>query len=96
MDKICRKFVQNSSNYSGNTNPLQLDSDAFEKRCKKVHEYKLALAIDESVKELSPGVLRSVLEDCGKQIIKFTSSEKFLINKLNFCFIQFFFISSIT
>lgn len=69
MDKICRKFVQNPSSNSGNTNPLQLDPDAFEKRCKKVHEYKLALAIDESAKDLSPGVLRSVLEDCGKNIL---------------------------
>lgn len=62
LDKICRKFVQNPT--SNNTNAV--DQDARDKRCKKVHEYKLAQSMEESLKDLPEGLLRDVLENCGK------------------------------
>lgn len=60
LEKICRKFVQNASNSTTN-----VDQDARDKRCKKVHEYKLAQAMEESLKDLPDGLLRDVLENCG-------------------------------
>lgn len=64
LDKICRKFLQNPS--SGNANvPLTVDQDVRDKRCKKVHEYKLAQAMEESLKDLPQGLLRDVLENGG-------------------------------
>lgn len=67
LDKISKKFVQNPSN-SSNSNNASIDPDpaALEKRCKKVHEYKLAQAMEESVKELPDCLLRDVLDNCGK------------------------------
>lgn len=62
LEKICRKFVQNPT--SNNTNAV--DQDARDKRCKKVHEYKLAQSMEESLKDLPEGLLRDVLENCGK------------------------------
>lgn len=66
LDKICRKFVQNPSSSSSIANAVNVDADAREKRCKKVHEYKLALAIEESLKDLPDGLFRDVLDNCGK------------------------------
>lgn len=75
LDKLCRKFLQNSgsgsssSGGSSSTNAANtVDQDAREKRCKKVHEYKLALAMEESLKDLPQGLLRDVLENCGKYL----------------------------
>lgn len=67
LDKISKKFVQNPSN-SSNSNNASIDQDpvALEKRCKKVHEYKLAQAMEESVRELPDCLLRDVLDNCGK------------------------------
>lgn len=64
LDKICRKFVPNST--SSNSNSANVDQDARDKRCKKVHEYKLAQSMEESLKDLPEGLLRDVLENCGK------------------------------
>lgn len=64
LDKICRKFVPNP--ISNNTQAINVDQDARDKRCKKVHEYKLAQSMEESIKDLPDGVLRDVLENCGK------------------------------
>lgn len=64
LDKICRKFVPNPT--SNNSNAANVDQDARDKRCKKVHEYKLAQSMEESLKDLPDGVLRDVLENCGK------------------------------
>lgn len=64
LDKICRKFVPNPT--SNNTNVVNVDQDARDKRCKKVHEYKLAQSMEESLKDLPEGLLRDVLENCGK------------------------------
>lgn len=64
LDKICRKFVPNAT--SNNSNSGNVDQDARDKRCKKVHEYKLAQSMEESLKDLPDGVLRDVLENCGK------------------------------
>lgn len=69
LDKICRKFLQNSSSSSSSSstsNAANMDQDAREKRCKKVHEYKLAQAMEESLKDLPQGLLHDVLENCGK------------------------------
>ncbi|XP_055319802.1 rho GTPase-activating protein 92B-like [Sitodiplosis mosellana] len=62
LEKICRKFVQNPT--SNNTNAV--DQDARDKRCKKVHEYKLAQSMEESLKDLPDGLLHDVLENCAK------------------------------
>lgn len=70
LEKICRKFVQNPT--SNNTNAV--DQEAREKRCKKVHEYKLAQSMEESLKDLPDGLLRDVLENCGKFFLYFFSS----------------------
>lgn len=67
LDKICRKFLQNPSGSSG------VDQDVRDKRCKKVHEYKLATAIEESLKDLPHGLLREVLENCGNFVTHSTS-----------------------
>lgn len=64
LEKICRKFVQNP--ISSNTNAVNVDQDARDKRCKKVHEYKLAQSMEESLKDLPEGLLRDVLENCGE------------------------------
>lgn len=64
LDKICRKFVPNPT--SNNSNAANVDQDARDKRCKKVHEYKLAQSMEESLKDLPDGMLRDVLENCGK------------------------------
>lgn len=63
IEKICRKFVQNPSS---NTSTVNVDQDARDKRCKKVHEYKLAQSMEESLKDLPEGLLRDVLENCCK------------------------------
>lgn len=64
LEKICRKFVQNPT--SSSTNTANIDQDARDKRCKKVHEYKLAQSMEESLKDLPDGLLRYVLENCCK------------------------------
>lgn len=70
LDKICRKFVPNPIS-SSNTQAINVDHDAREKRCKKVHEYKLAQSMEESIKDLPDGALRNVLENCGKRLDEF-------------------------
>ena len=62
LEKIGKKFLQNSSNSNSN----DPDPVAREKRCRKVHEYKLAQAMEESIKDLPDGLLRDVLDNCGK------------------------------
>lgn len=62
LDKISKKF---SPSLSG-TGADQQDPAAREKRCKKVHEYRLAQAMEESLKDLPDGLLRKVLDNCGK------------------------------
>lgn len=82
LDKICRKFVPNPT--SNNSNAVNVDQDARDKRCKKVHEYKLAQSMEESLKDLPDGVLRDVLENCGKYFFCFSSSFEFqLINMID-------------
>lgn len=67
LEKISKKFVQNSSNSSSSSNAcIDQDPVALEKRCKKVHEYKLAQAMEESVRELPECLLRDVLDNCGE------------------------------
>lgn len=83
LDKICRKFLQNPSSSSSSTNSINIDQDAREKRCRKVHEYKLAQAIEESLKDLPDGLLRDVLENCGNYGICF-SSPLYCIVDVNF------------
>lgn len=64
LEKISKKFTLNpSSSTNAGTEP---DAIAREKRAKKVHEYRLAQAMEESLKELPDGLLRDVLENCCK------------------------------
>lgn len=65
LDKISRKFLINPSS-SGNTNGNNCDPHDIEKRCKKVHEFKLAQAMEESLCYLGDGMLRDVLTNCGE------------------------------
>lgn len=65
LDRICRKFVPNPTSSSISTNAANIDQDARDKRCKKVHEFKLAQSLEESLKDLPDGSLRDVLENCG-------------------------------
>ena len=81
LDKICRKFVPNP--ISNNTNAINVDQDARDKRCKKVHEYKLAQSMEESLKDLPDGVLRDVLENCGKFFFLFLLFAFQLINMID-------------
>lgn len=60
LEKISKKFTQNPG-ISADMN----DVVARDKRCKKVHEYRLAQAMEESSKELPDGLLKNVLENCG-------------------------------
>lgn len=64
LEKICRKFVPNPT--SNSTNVVNVDQEMRDKRSRKVHEYKLAQSMEESLKDLPDGLLRDVLENCGK------------------------------
>lgn len=79
LEKISKKFSQNPSGSSSlstssltsstsltNSITAEQDQASLEKRCKKIHEYRLAQAMDESIKELPDGLLRNVLENCSK------------------------------
>lgn len=55
LEKISKKLPPSS---------LGQESDK-DKRLKKVQEYRLALAMEESVKDLPDGLLKDVLENCG-------------------------------
>lgn len=62
LEKISKKFTLNPSN---STNAgAEPDAGAREKRAKKVHEYRLGQAMEESSKELPDGLLKDVLENC--------------------------------
>lgn len=65
LDRIGRKFLINPSS-SGSANGGNGDQHDIDKRCKKVHEYKLAQAMEESLGYLGDGMLRDVLMNCGK------------------------------
>lgn len=62
LEKISKKFSPSLSGGGAD----QQDPAAREKRCKKVHEYRLAQAMEESLKDLPDGLLRTVLDNCGK------------------------------
>lgn len=65
LEKISKKFSPNASSLSSSGTDAQ-DPSAIEKRCKKVHEYRLAQAMEESLKDLSDGLLHDVLDNCAK------------------------------
>ncbi len=60
LEKISKKFTQNPGISADSNDPVARD-----KRCKKVHEYRLAQAMEESSKDLPDGLLKNVLESCG-------------------------------
>lgn len=66
LEKISKKFTQNASLSSGSSGNEAQDAAAREKRCKKVHEYRLAQAMEESLKDLPDGLLHDVLDNCAK------------------------------
>lgn len=72
LEKIGRKFIVNPS--SSSTTAANIDQDVFEKRCKKVHEYKLAQAMEESLSYLPDGLLHDVLENCGECDLTFVDT----------------------
>lgn len=66
LEKISKKFTQNPGISADANDPVTRD-----KRCKKVHEYRLGQAMEESSKDLPDGLLKNVLESCGKSAINF-------------------------
>lgn len=46
--------------------PSGQDQAAKEKRIKKINEYVLGQALEDSAKELPDGLMKRILEDCGK------------------------------
>ena len=54
-----------SKKISANAPSVQ-DQTAREKRIKKVHEFLLAQAMEDLSKELPEGLLKKILEDCGR------------------------------
>lgn len=81
LEKIVKKFAPttgssvggvslpgsgSSSNSGGLNGDGPLDAASREKRCKKLHEYRLAQAMEESSSALPGGLLRDVLENCGE------------------------------
>lgn len=69
LEKIGKKFTQNtssSSTSSSATATAEQEAIAREKRCKKVHEFRLAQAMEESLKDLPDCLLRDVLDNCGR------------------------------
>lgn len=85
LDKICRKFVPNPTSGSINISADNFDKDARDKRCKKVHEFKLAQSMEESLKDLPKGSLRDVLETCGM----FLSLHEISVKLVQFGFLFF-------
>lgn len=70
LEKISKKFSPDTGRLAGigggGSSELPLDAVSREKRCKKVHEHRLAQAMEESLSVLPDGLLRDVLENCGK------------------------------
>lgn len=75
LEKIGKKFTPNAGGLSGiggsGSSELPLDAASREKRCKKVHEHRLAQAMEESLHTLPDGLLRDVLENCGNVLDRF-------------------------
>lgn len=51
---------------SGANGDGPMDAASREKRCKKLHEFRLALAMEESSAAMPDGLLREVLSNCGE------------------------------
>lgn len=70
LEKISKKFTPNAGGLggigSGGSSELPLDAASREKRCKKVHEHRLAQAMEESLEGLPSGLLCDVLRNCGE------------------------------
>lgn len=66
LDKVSKKFSPNAVSTTVPTVTPEQEVTAREKRIKKVHEHRLALAIEDSLKELPDGLLRDVLEHCAR------------------------------
>lgn len=65
MEKY-RDVLQTISKKISTNAPSGQDQAAKEKRIKKINEYVLGQALDDSAKELPEGLLRKILEDCGR------------------------------
>lgn len=57
MQTISKKISTNA--------PSGQDQAAKDKRVKKINEYILGQALEDSAKELPEGLFRKILEDCG-------------------------------
>lgn len=65
LDKVAKKFSPNPVPTMPVQQTQEQESASREKRIKKVHEYRLAVAIEESLKDLPDSLLRDVLENCA-------------------------------
>lgn len=72
VDKYRDVLQTISKKISTNTTSGQ-DQAAKEKRIKKVNEYVLGQALEDSAKDLPDGLMKKILEDCGrlKKVINF-------------------------
>lgn len=69
MEKY-RDVLQTISKKISTNAPSGQDPAAKEKRVKKTNEYGLGQALEDSSKELPDGLLRRILEDCGRFEVK--------------------------
>jgi Rho GTPase-activating protein 17 len=65
IERQVDKYREVLQTISKKVSPPGLDV-ARDKRIKKVHEYILGQALDESSKELPDGIFKKILDDCGK------------------------------
>lgn len=65
VDKY-RDVLQTISKKISTNAPSGQDQAAKEKRMKKINEYVLGQALEDSSKDLPDGLLRKILEDCGR------------------------------
>lgn len=65
VDKY-RDVLQTISKKISTNAPSGQDQAAKEKRIKKVNEYVLGQALEDSAKDLPDGLMKKILEDCGR------------------------------
>lgn len=66
LEKVAKKFSPNPvATVQAQQTPEQ-DQAARDKRIKKVHEHRLALAIEDCLKDMPESLLRDVLDNCAQ------------------------------
>lgn len=82
LEKVSKKFSANPpSAFSAQFSSQDQETAAREKRVKKVHEYRLAMAMEECLKDLPESLLKDVLENCAK--LEKTIASEIISNEIN-------------